>query len=260
MKWVGGKRSVLDELLRRIPEKFSSYNECFVGGGALFFALKSRKTNLKANLSDVNHHLIQSYQAIRDDVEGVISELKNHKKRHKESHFLRVRKLLSTEKDAVKVAGYLIYLNKTCYNGLYRVNQGGEFNTPLGSYENPSILDDRNLRNVSEALQGATIKRTSFEEIRIRKGSFYYLDPPYHQAYDSYNGSRFNDEQHEKLAQKCYEIAEKGGYFLLSNSNTKFVRDLYRGFNMNKIMAGRYISCKSDQRGRQCELVIRNYG
>ena len=256
MKWVGGKRSVLDELLHRVPKKFTSYNECFVGGGALFFALKPKK----AYLSDVNHHLIQSYQAIQGDVEGVINELKRHKRLHKESHFLRIRKLLSSESNAVKIAGYLIYLNKTCYNGLYRVNQGGEFNTPLGSYENPSILDEENLRNVSETLQGVTIKEASFEKIRVRKGGFYYLDPPYHQAYDSYNGSRFDDEQHEKLAEKCYEIDDKGGYFLLSNSNTRFVRDLYRDFIIDKIMAGRYVSCKSDQRGRQRELLIRNYG
>lgn len=255
VKWVGGKRSVLNELLYRVPKKFTSYNECFVGGGALFFALKPRK----ANLSDINPHLMQSYQALRDNVESVIAELKRHKKLHNKSHFLKIRKLLSSEIDAVKLAAHLIYLNKTCYNGLYRVNKAGEFNAPLGSYENPSILDEENLRKVSETLQGVAIKEASFENIKVQKNAFYYLDPPYHQAYNSYSAWRFDEEEHEKLAEKCHEIDNNGGYFLLSNSNTDFVRDIYRDFITDEIMAGRYVSCKSNQRGRQRELLIRNY-
>lgn len=255
VKWVGGKKSVLNELLNHIPKKITSYNECFVGGGALFFALKPKK----ARLSDINPHLIQSYQAIRDDVSGVINELRRHKKLHTKPYFLKIRKLLSTESDAVKLAGYLIYLNKTCYNGLYRVNKAGEFNAPLGSYKNPSILDEENLRSVSKTLQGVTIKEASFENIRIQKDAFYYLDPPYHQAYNSYNVWRFGEEEHEKLAKKCHEIDSKGGYFLVSNSNTEFVRNLYRDFAIDEIMAGRYVSCKPDQRGKQSELLIRNY-
>lgn len=256
VKWVGGKRSVLNELLSRIPKKITSYNECFVGGGALFFALKPKK----ASLSDINPHLIQSYQAIRDNVEGVIDELKKHKSLHKKSHFLNVRKSLSTEMNAVKVAAHLIYLNKTCYNGLYRVNKAGEFNAPLGSYKNPSILDEENLRKVSEILQATEIKEASFENIKVQKGAFYYLDPPYHKSYNSYNAWRFEEKEHEKLADKCHEINSNGGYFLLSNSNTEFVRGLYKDFIVDEIMAGRYVSCKSNQRGKKRELLIHNYG
>lgn len=256
VKWVGGKRSVIAELLRRVPEKYTSYNECFVGGGAFFFALKPKR----AVLSDINSHLVLAYQAIRDDVEGVIEELEQHKKRHSKRHFLKVRGELSSESDAVKVAGYLIYLNKTCYNGLYRVNQSGRFNTPMGSYENPAILDEDNLYNVSEALQGVTIKGQSFEKVRVRKGAFYYLDPPYYEAYNGYSGNRFGKEEHKMLAEKCHEIDAAGGYFLLSNSNMDFIKRLYKGFKRETIKATRYVSCNPDQRGQHSELLIRNYG
>ena len=256
VKWVGGKRSIMSILSKRIPAKYTGYCECFMGGGALFFALQPKN----ATLSDINLNLVLAYRSIRDDVDALICELEKHKAAHDKAYFLKVRKAISTEEDPVKVAGLLIYLNKTCYNGLYRVNKAGEFNAPMGDYENPTILDETNLRSVSKALQGVSIEHKSFEEIVPEKGKFYYLDPPYHKTYAGYNGNGFGDENHEELAKKCRDIDAVGGYFMLSNSDTDFIRGLYKGFGIEDIMAGRYVSCKANQRGQKNEVLIRNYG
>lgn len=255
VKWVGGKRSIIEELSQRVPESYTGYRECFIGGAALFFALQPQD----AYLSDVNFYLVSAYNSIRDNVDGVIAELEKHKAAHEKPYFLKAREAIANESDPVKIAGLLIYLNKTCYNGLYRVNKTGKFNVPMGSYKNPTILDESNLRNVSKALQGVIIKHRPFDRIKPEKGAFYYLDPPYHKTYDGYNGGGFGNEQHEKLAQKCGEIDVAGGYFMLSNSNTDFIRTLYKGFLIEDIMAGRYVSCKPSQRGRKSEFLIRNY-
>lgn len=255
LKWVGGKRSILPELLKRMPDSYDAYHEPFLGGGALFFSVHPKD----AYLSDINFHLILTFRAVRDDVDRLIFCLKVHQSHHSKEYYLKARERLFKEKDATKTAALFIYLNKTCFNGLYRVNSSGKFNVPIGDYKEPSILDEGNLRNASKLLQGVEIEERPFYQAEIHKNDFYYLDPPYHQTYDGYNGSGFDDEEHKKLAEFCKKIDHAGGKFMLSNSDTPFVRELYRGYTVEQVEALRSVSCKKHQRGKENELIIRNY-
>jgi DNA adenine methylase len=255
LKWVGGKRSILPELLKRMPAEYEAYHEPFLGGGALYFAVQPQE----AYLSDVNFHLILTFKAVRDNVEEVIKQLKYHERLHNKEYYLKARLKLFKEKDNVKLAALFIYLNKTCFNGLYRVNKGGGFNVPMGDYTNPNILDEENLRNASQVLKSADIQQFGFEHMKIHKNDFYYLDPPYHETYSGYDGSGFGDLEHTKLAEFCRKIDQKGGYFMVSNSDTEFVRKLYKGYNIEVVSASRMVSCKAHQRGKENELIIRNY-
>ena len=255
LKWVGGKRSILDELQKRLPSKYETYNEPFIGGGALFFAVQPTK----AALSDINFHLILTYKAVRDDVENLIAALKIHQSRHGKDYFTQARLRLSREKDPTKIAALLIYLNKTCFNGLYRVNRAGAFNVPMGSYKDPALFEEDVLRNDSMILQGVQLEQRHFSQVEIGREDFFYLDPPYHKTYDGYNGSGFGDDEHKKLAELCKEIDESKAFFMLSNSDTPFIRDLYKGFTIEIVSASRSVSCKAHQRGKENELIIRNY-
>ena len=256
LKWVGGKRSILPELTARLPEEYTTYCEPFVGGGALFFATKAQN----AYLSDMNFHLIITFQVVRDSVERLIHHLKRHATKHNKVYYYKARAKLFTERDNVKIAALFIYLNKTCFNGLYRVNKQGGFNVPLGDYEKPKILDEDNLRACSKALKGKKIRQHDFTQIKPAKSSFYYLDPPYHKTYDGYNGGGFGDDKHEQLSSFCHTIDKKGGYFMLSNSDTPLIRKLYKGYAVEVVESSRTISCKGSQRGKANEVIIRNYG
>lgn len=255
LKWVGGKRSVLPELTARLPEKYETYCEPFLGGAALFFSVKPAK----AYLSDVVFPLVLTYIAVRDDVERLIKQLYVHVANHNKAAYLEARIQLAKETDGTKIGALMIYLNKTCYNGLYRVNKSGGFNVPIGSYTTPTILDEQNLRWVSKALQGVEIKQHDFSQIPIQKGNFYYLDPPYHKVYSSYDSSGFVDKNHQELADFCKTLDDAGCTFMVSNSNTPFVRSLYSHYNVEEVQAGRFVSCKGDGRGKETELIIRNY-
>lgn len=255
LKWVGGKRSILDELQKRLPANFQTYHEPFIGGGALFFAVQPSK----AALSDINVHLMLAYKAVRDDVDGLIAALKIHASRHSAEYFSNARLRLSSEQDATRIASLMIYLNKTCFNGLYRVNKAGGFNVPFGKYKDPTLFDEAVLRNDSAVLQGVELEQRHFSQVEIAREDFFYLDPPYHKTYDGYNGGGFADDEHRKLAELCREIHKFGAFFMLSNSDTPFVRELYKGFKIEQVSASRSVSCKGDQRGRENELVIRNY-
>jgi DNA adenine methylase len=255
LKWVGGKRSILPLLLERMPEQYLVYRESFVGGGALFFAVQPSK----AYLSDINFHLIMTYQAVRDDVDRLILNLKVHERNHNKKYFQRARDRLCNETDTTKTAALFIYLNKTCFNGLYRVNKTGKFNVPIGSYVDPSIFDEEVLRNASELLQGIALAQHPFWQTPISREDFYYLDPPYHRTYSQYDGSGFGEDEHKKLAEFCGEINKADAYFMLSNSDTPFIRSLFSKFNIDQVAASRSVSCKPDQRGKENELIIRNY-
>jgi len=255
LKWVGGKRSILDELSKRVPSEYKAYVEPFLGGGALYFSLKPEK----AYLSDINFHLVLTYQAVRDDVDELIKCLKIHQSRHEKKYFLNARDRLFTEKESTKIASLFIYLNKTCFNGLYRVNKAGKFNVPMGDYKDPQIFDEENLRLASGALKGVEIEQHDFSQVELVKGNFYYLDPPYHETYASYDGSGFKDDEHIALANFCKEIHKAGGYFMLSNSDTDLIRTIYKSFKIEVISASRSVSCKGNQRGKEKELLIRNY-
>lgn len=255
IKWAGGKRAILHELIPRIPESYTGYSECFLGGGALFFALQPRV----AYLSDINFPLILTYTAVRDDVEQLIAQLELHAAHHGKNYYLDRRAHLTKETDPTSIGALLIYLNKTCYNGLYRVNKSGIFNVPMGSYKEPAILDEVNLRAASKALKNVRIKQKPFFQVPIVRENFYYLDPPYHTTFSSYDGSGFGDDDHRKLAEFCKAIDDAGGYFMLSNSDTPLIRQLYRAYNIETIDAPRMVSCKGTQRAKEKELIVRNY-
>jgi DNA adenine methylase len=255
LKWVGGKRSVLPELIARMPDSFNKYCEPFIGGGALFFERKPEK----AYLSDLNFYLVLTFRAVRDDVERLISQLKIHELKHSKEYYLKARKKIATETDPTKIGAWMIYLNKTCYNGLYRVNQSGAFNVPMGSYTQPTILDEENLRACAKALRGVEIMQHDFTQVPIEKGNFYYLDPPYHTAYSSFDSSGFEATDHKNLAAFCKELDKAGALFMVSNSDTPLIRSLYDGYIIERILAGRFVSCKSTGRVKENELIIRNY-
>ena len=255
LKWAGGKRSILSELVGRMPVAYGPYYEPFLGGGALFFAVRPEK----ACLSDINFPLILTFRAVRDDLDGLITALRVHAANHSKEYYMQARRRLGYEKDPTKIAALLVYLNKTCYNGLYRVNQQGIFNVPIGDYDAPTILDEGNLRAGSVALQHAEISHHGFSDTKIEKDGFYYLDPPYHRTFDGYDSSRFGDEDHKRLALFCKELDNAGCQFMVSNSDTAFVRSLYRAFNIDGVQASRFVSCKASTRGKENELIIRNY-
>lgn len=254
LKWVGGKRSIVPEILKRMPEQYGTYREPFIGGGVVFFSVQPAA----AYLADINFHLMQTYQAVRDDVDRLITNLKVHEKNHGLAYFQKARERLSNEGDATKIAALFIYLNKTCFNGLYRVNKSGKFNVPIGSYKE-FVYDETSIRNASAALQGVQLFQHPFYQTPIVREDFYYLDPPYHNTYSQYDGSGFGDEEHRKLAAYCRELNEAGAFFMLSNSDTPFIRELYRGFRIDQVDATRSVSCKGAQRGKENELIIRNY-
>lgn len=264
LKWVGGKSQILDELIKRIPANFKKYFEPFVGGGALFFALQPQN----ATLSDVNPELINVYTQVRDNVEGLIKSLKKHV--YDEDHFYSVRNLDRKDSfknlSSVEKASRLIYLNKTCYNGLYRVNSKGEFNTPFGRYTNPTILDSANLRECSQALQNTIIRQCEFNiiEEEISNNDFVYFDPPYvplssSASFTNYSKTGFNLEKQEELFRLCKKLDKKNVKFMLSNSKTPFIERLYKDFKIDTILAARSINSNPLMRGGVCEVIIRNY-
>ncbi len=238
-----------------MPEKYAAYCEPFLGGAALFFAVRPSP----AYLSDVNFPLVLTYTAVRDDVERVITNLQGHAIKHDKAYFLTARKRLHVETDPTKIAALLIYLNKTCYNGLYRVNQSGMFNVPIGSYTEPSILDADNLRACSKALQSVEIWQHEFSQVPIKEGGFYYLDPPYHGTYSGYDGAGFGDDDHAELAEFCKTLHQNKCLFMVSNSDTPLIRKLYTGFVIEEVSGARSVSCKGEGRGKETELLIRNY-
>ena len=264
IKWAGGKGKLLSELVSRVPENFNTYFEPFLGGGALFFELQPEK----AVLADFNAELINAYKVVQRDVEKLIDELSRH--RHNKRHFYRVRDFDRSPAfwvfSDVERAARFIYLNKTCFNGLYRVNSRGEFNVPFGDYKNPAILDAENLRACSAALQGRELVRRSFEEVvgATSKGDFVYYDPPYMPVsktanFTAYGKEGFTAEDHTRLRDTCIELDKKGVKFMLSNSDAPLVLELYRDFNLETVQSSRSINSKATLRGPVKEVIVRNY-
>ncbi len=267
VKWVGGKRQLLDSLTPLMPKRIRIYCEPFLGGGALLL----HRQPSTAYVNDVNSDLIALYEVVRDDVEGLILALKEHK--NEPGYFYTVR---DWDRDRerynaltpVQRASRIIYLNKTCYNGLFRVNNSGEFNTPFGYYKNPNIVNEAALRALSGYFNRADIHFTSvdFEEALapVPKGSFAYLDPPYDPVSDTanftgYSRSGFNKNEQIRLRKCCDELDRRGIRFMLSNSATAFIMEQYRAYNITIVQAKRAINSNSTKRGDIDEVIVRNY-
>ena len=264
VKWVGGKRQLMFELLENIPKSYNRYFEPFIGGGALFFELKPNN----AYISDMNEELINLYQVVRDNVEELIKDLQKHD--ISKEYFMQIRNIDRTKKyqnwSDVKKASRFIYLNRTCFNGMYRVNSKGEFNVPFGNYKNPRIIDENNLINCSNLLQKTEIKNADFSKILnyIQEGDFVYFDPPYvplneTSSFTSYTKYGFDIDMQFKLRDICDELDSMGVKFMLSNSDTKLVNELYANYEIKKVFASRQINANPNGRGKITEVLVKNY-
>lgn len=263
LKWAGGKRQLLPEILRRLPERFDTYFEPFVGGGAVFFELSEQKRFRRAVLSDQNAELIELYQVVQTDVEGLIRELQ--KMRHSEEEYYRVR--ASRPRLPVRRAARTVYLNRTGYNGLYRVNRAGEFNVPFGRYASPRICDPERLRAVSKALANVRLVVADFEQMlrRATAKDAVYLDPPYVPVSETarfaeYQATQFDVAAHRRLASVFGELAGRGVPVVLSNSDTPFTRELYGDFEHDILLARRSINSNGTRRGPVQEILAFSSG
>jgi len=245
-------------LLQRAPKKYGNYHEPFIGGGAMFFALRPER----AVLSDNNARLVRTWRGVRDHVDAVIRQLKTFP--HEKGFFLDMRERDIDSGTDVDVAAWFIYLNKTAFNGLYRVNSKNQFNAPFGRYVNPKICDEPNLRACSQALKGAAIEHEDFAAVleRAVEGDFVYFDPPYVPLSDtayftSYTAEGFGPDDQRRLRDAAKTLKKRGVHVLLSNSGADFVRELYKGFRVDEVMASRQVNCKAEGRGPIVELVNR---
>ena len=265
VKWVGGKTQLLPELTSRVPDRFSKYFEPFIGGGALFFALQPEQSIL----IDINEELINAYRVIKYKIEELITDLKQHI--YEKTYYYRIRNVdrqLNEYKlwSDVRRASRLIYLNKCCFNGLYRVNSRGEFNTPIGRYKNPKIVDETTLRACSQALQKTEIVNGSFVEVeeRVSNNDFVYFDPPYAPLnatsnFTGYSQRGFNNQMQLELRDLCDCLDRKGVRFMLSNSNAPLILDLYQNYKIEFVSATRAINSKANKRGKIPEVLVTNY-
>ena len=267
LKWVGGKRQLLSELVRAVDstDAFRRYHEPFLGGGALFFAL-ARTGRLKrpSHLSDGNPNLIDAYVAIRDQVDAVIDLLTKHREYHNEKYFYAVRS--NVPQGLAERAARIIYLNKTCFNGLYRENRKGHFNAPFGRYTNPRICDEQNLRAVAAALRSVHLVADEFEVVErcARKGDLVYFDPPYLPIsgtadFTSYSREKFGLEEHRRLAELSLYLANRGIHVIVSNSSAKWTYELYTNFFIYEVFANRLVNSKAGLRGKIPEALVTSF-
>jgi DNA adenine methylase len=260
LKWAGGKSELLSRIQNRLPRSFNNYWEPFIGGGALFF----RTAPFSAVISDANEELINCYLAVRNNLPELISRLKKHVV--KKEYFLALRKTQPWELDPVARAARLIFLNKTCFNGLYRVNQRGEFNVPFGDYENPRIFDPAVLEADSVLLQRAEVLCRDFRHLlyKAQPGDFVYFDPPYvplsdTSSFTAYSETPFDEREQRSLSRVFTALSERGCHVMLSNSDSPKVSSLYKDFNIEKVQVSRAINSRGDGRGKISELIITNY-
>ena len=263
VKWVWGKRSIVSQLKSRLPESFNHYYEPFVGGGALFFEI--HRSGLSAHLSDSNLDLILTYKAVQKDPKKLLALLRKHAQAHSEDYYYKVRSQHGLA-DAVESAARFIYLNRTCYNGLFRVNKKGEFNVPVGDYSNPGIVQEDNILACSHALQrNVFVTYKDFTTIEPSCDDFVYFDPPYHPtdetSFTAYSKADFTEKDQIRLAEFAMELHKAGVKVMLSNSNTKFIQNLYRSsvFKIELVSAPRMVNCKPNGRNAVEEVLITNY-
>lgn len=266
LKWAGGKRQLLPEIRKYIPTKYNTYYEPFVGAGAVLFDLQPKK----AVINDVNVELINTYEVIKDHVDELIEDLKKHE--NDSEYFYKIRDLDRQEEfkslTPVQKSSRIIFLNKTCFNGLFRVNSQGQFNVPFGKYKNPQIVNEIVLKAVSHFLNKSkvTITNQDFQEVvaNAKKGDFVYFDPPYDPVSDTssftgYSLDGFNKQDQERLRDTFVELDKRGCYVLLSNSATDYIKDLYKDFHIEIVSASRNINSNASKRGKIDEVLVMNY-
>lgn len=271
VKWAGGKRQLIPILNRNLPESFGTYYEPFLGGGALLFHILTNKNGQKCSISDLNSDLVLAYTTIRDRIDALITSLKNHEKNYQkdsESYYYTIRE--SNPRSEIEKTSRLIFLNRTCFNGLYRVNSKGKFNVPLGKYSNPNIVNEENIRAVSHILQSSrtAIKCRDFEAVLrdAKKGDLIYFDPPYQPVsatsnFTSYTTKDFTYDDLIRLAELCLKLDSRGCNVLLSNSDSQEVADIFakNPWKITRIAANRSINSNSKKRTGHFELLIKNY-
>ncbi|MBQ9239353.1 MAG: DNA adenine methylase [Treponema sp.] len=268
VKWVGGKRQLLGDIVPLIPKNFSTYVEPFVGGGAVLFDVQPKK----AIVNDFNSELINIYEVIKEKPNELILALEEHERLNSEEYFYEIRALDRNENYAgmnnVEKAARIIYLNKTCFNGLFRVNQAGQFNSPYGKYKNPNIVNMPVVLAMSKYFNSNNIKiiNGDYKNVlrNLRKGAFVYFDPPYmpisfSSSFTGYTENGFDKQQQIELKEECDKLNSKGIKFLLSNSDHPFIRELYREYKIIIVKAKRSINSSGNKRGGINEILVRNY-
>lgn len=270
VKWAGGKRQILDKIKAKMPQKYNNYFEPFIGGGALLLDILPHK----ATLNDVNKELLCIYRCLQNEeyYKLLLEELKKHQDKHSEDYYLEVRSMDRREDfnnlPIWERAARALYLNKACFNGLYRVNAKGYFNVPSGHKETVHLYDDDNIKNVHNYFMNNDVKilEGDFEDAvkEAKKGDFVYFDPPYDtlenkESFTSYSADNFGKEEQKRLRDTFKRLADKGVYVMLSNHNTEFIRTLYKDYNINIIEAKRMINSNANGRGNVEEVIITNY-
>jgi DNA adenine methylase len=269
VKWVGGKRQLVPTILaNHLPKNYNlqTYYEPFIGGGALLFSLRPKK----AVINDSNAELINCYKIIKNSLDELIEDLKNHK--NDEYYYYDIRdwdrEKNFKSKTEVQRASRIIFLNKTCYNGLFRVNSQGQFNVPFGKYKNPNILDIAVLKAVNKYLNENQVRilNSDFQEAvkDAKRGDFIYLDPPYDPvsetaSFTGYDVNGFNKQEQRRLKEVFDDLNSRGCHILLSNACTEFIEDLYKDYPHTKISAIRAINCNGKKRGKVDEILVKNY-
>lgn len=271
LKWAGGKTQLLDQLTPLFPKNFSRYSEPFTGSAAVYWHLftlreRSQIDFSTSKLTDSNAELINCYLVVRDDVSELIKILYSHRQNHNKDYYYKIRALKTGHLSEIERAARFIYLNKTCFNGLYRVNRSGQFNVPMGSYKDPAIFDADELMTTSQALQNVEIKTADFREILdwAQAGDFVYLDPPYApvsktSSFTSYTEKPFGELEQRELAGVFRELDKRGCLVMLSNSWVNSIVELYREFTCIEVKASLAINSNPEKRGKISELVVINY-
>jgi DNA adenine methylase len=266
VKWAGGKGQLIEQFKPLFPNKINRYIEPFVGSGAILFYILKNYSPKEVIINDINEELMITYEVVEKDVELLILKLKEHKKLHNKEYYYEIRKQNPKDLNNVEKAARFIYLNKTCFNGLYRVNSEGGFNVPIGDHKNPDIVSEDKLREISKLLKNVIIKCESFEKVikYAKKGDFIYLDPPYYPvkrktSFTKYSKGDFLEKEQEKLKETFDSLTKKGCLCMESNSDTEYIKKLYSAYTIIHVRAKRSINCRKEGRGLINEIVIRNY-
>ncbi|MHB1439939.1 MAG: DNA adenine methylase [Cuniculiplasma sp.] len=266
LKWAGGKRQLMPELLKSVPEHFNTYFEPFVGGAALLFSLYSQRRLRKAIISDVNEDLYKLYSVIKKDPHGLAREMERMAFQNNSEDYYRARDRFNSTSDIMEKSALLIYLNRHCFNGLYRVNSRNQFNVPFGRYSNPEIPSESVIMDLSVVFKSCTILNSDFEEtvMDATEGDFVYFDPPYiplsrTASFTDYTSKGFSMKDQERLLKTFQKLNDKGVMVMESNSDTPIIKEMYSQFFMRTVSARRSINSKGMKRKGGTEVIITNY-